>query len=341
MITMSPAPCTLEDSLFAPAQTRTRPALKPPRMPSTASPGPAYCSTLSASASASNSTIFDPEYVPNAPGFTYHHPFYPGILQSVSSSTCSLVGSDSSDGTITPRASTPWWLAGIGAAHTQPTGSRSEAATSGEHGWQTPDVLLSAPFVVMCAPHGAGRPRATVLVDPATKRLADRNPASCTSSNSSAKPKASAFLISPKLTPTLAAHFKSLRRVHEGGASEGKSGSVYAHASTAHSQAVPKAARGRTNRGSPSPAAPAKSPANPCSVSHIWPAKTSAASPSPANATTTASPTLPACKHHILRMLNREMKILSGRVRGDPGRVKEGRRMMAGQLVHGEYLERS
>ncbi|KAJ6481369.1 hypothetical protein DFH09DRAFT_1214014, partial [Mycena vulgaris] len=237
----------------------------------------------------------------------------PGILQSTSSSTSTSAGSDSSGGTVTPGASTPWWLAGIGAEDAQPTASHPEAA--GEHGWQADALLSVAPFAVMFASHAAGR---TLLADPATQRTVTPNSTAPSSpvSSSFAAANASASPAWPKRTRTLAARFKSLRREANGDNSDPVS---------ARADSPPTA--------SPSPSPAAKSTTTPPSKS---PSSASRLSPATTSAATTSSR-----RPSLLRTLRGEVKLFSGRLRKDPGRVEEGRRMSGGESAHIGYLEGS
>jgi hypothetical protein len=177
----------------------------------------------------------------------------------------------------------PWWLAGIGAADAQATGAHSEAV---EHGWQGTDAEPSGvpPFVVMLAPHAhaGGRPRGTVLFDPASKPQR-RNPAALPClpvSHSFAKSSASG---SPKRAPTLAARFKSLRSHGVYGCGD-ESEVVYARVDS-----------------------------RPPSV----------------------SPTSPTRRPSILRTLRKEVKVISGRMHRDSGRVTEGRCISRGEPASG------
>ncbi|KAJ7128441.1 hypothetical protein C8R44DRAFT_732782 [Mycena epipterygia] len=300
MSTLAP---NLAHSSLTSAQARARRTREPPPLnwiPSMPGLAPApYSPTQLTTALASN-----PEHFPSPPAYSfYHHPSHPGILQSAASSVSSLTGfdSDSSGG-----PSTSWWLAGIGTQDAQPTASYPEPGD--EHcSWQTTDALPSvAPFPVMLASRGAGRPKTTALVDPAAKRTvtSHRTPSPSHQLGSLAKWNASASPTWPKHASTIAVR-KSLCRAHGHGASRGNSDSVCEHptASPPPSRAVPAKCTAAT---------PSASTASLHSASRFSPAQTSAAPTSHTRS--------------ILRALRREVKLFSGRMRRDPGRVDERRR---------------
>ncbi|KAJ6583160.1 hypothetical protein DFH09DRAFT_280798 [Mycena vulgaris] len=296
-ISMSVLVPNLGYSSFAAPQARAREAREPPALtwiPSMPGLAPASHSPTQFTTASTSDPTSNPEHVPSLPAYSFYlHPSHPGILQSAASSTSSLAGSESSGG-----PSTPWWLAsigaggfaGVGAGDAQPTTFHPEAPD--EHGWRTTDAL-DLPFAVM-RPHPTTKRRAVTLNSTAPSSLAS---ASFTKPNVSASP---AWL---KLTQNLAARLKSLRRVHGRGASGDNSDLVYARVDSP-STASPSTSLAALTKGTATP---------PCASRF-----------SPAPAKSSAAPTSPA--RSIQRTPRGEVKLLSGRMRRDPGRVDKGKR---------------